>query len=82
MADKEFLLGVKTRELLKYTKQATKVVSDDISPQDVRAILHKIAASPFVRQLRRLKQQRRSQPNPPPEALAPAPRPDWILPWE
>ena len=174
MADKEFLLGVKARELLKYTKQATKVVSDDISPQDVRAILHKIAAledirdarevcsqainavdrkqkegftktafrfygqdmreiakqilldvhaannthflteydgdthalrskiaeqvgaiigetlqprrkitaSPFVRQLRRLKQQRRSQPNPPPEALAPAPRPDWILPWE
>lgn len=100
MADKEFLLGVKARELLKYTKQATKVVSDDISPQDVRAILHKIAqqvgaiigeplqprrkitASPSVRQLRRLRQQRRSQPQNPPEAPALAVRPDGIPPWE
>ena len=52
MADKEFLLGVKTRELLKYTKQATKVVSDDISPQDVRAILHKVAALEDIRDAR------------------------------
>ena len=52
MADKEFLLGVKARELLKYTKQATKVVSDDISPQDVRAILHKIAALEDIRDAR------------------------------
>ena len=52
MAEKEFLLGVKTRELLKYTKQATKVVSDDISPQDVRAILHKIAALEDIRDAR------------------------------
>ena len=52
MADKEFLLGVKARELLKYTKQATKVVSDDISPQDVRVILHKIAALEDIRDAR------------------------------
>ena len=52
MADKEFLLGVKARELLKYTKQATKVVSDDISPQDVRTILHKIAALEDIRDAR------------------------------
>ena len=52
MADKEFLLGVKARELLKYTKQATKVVSDDISPQDVRTILHRIAALEDIRDAR------------------------------
>lgn len=52
MAEKEFLLGVKTRELLKYTKQATKVVSDDISPQDVRTILHRIAALEDIRDAR------------------------------
>ena len=52
MAEKEFLLGVKARELLKHTKQATKVVSDDISPQDVRAILHKIAALEDIRDAR------------------------------
>lgn len=52
MAEKEFLLGVKARELLKYTKQATKVVSDDISPQDVRTILHKIAALEDIRDAR------------------------------
>ena len=52
MADKGFLLGVKTRELLKYTKQATKVVSDDISPQDVRTILHRIAALEDIRDAR------------------------------
>ena len=52
MAEKEFLLGVKARELLKYTKQATKVVSDDISPQDVRTILHRIAALEDIRDAR------------------------------
>ena len=165
MAEKEFLLGVKARELLKHTKRETRVVTDDISPQDVRVILHKIAAledirdarevcsqainaidckqkegftkttfrfygqdmreiakqilldvhaahgdtyalrtkyaqqvgaiigeplqprrkitaSPSVRQLRRLRQQRRSQPQHPPEAPALAVRPDGIPPWE
>lgn len=52
MAEKEFLLGVKARELLKYTKQATKVVTDDISPQDVRAIMHRIATLEDIRDAR------------------------------
>lgn len=52
MAEKEFLLGVKARELLKYTKQATKVASDDISPQDVRTIFHRIAALEDIRDAR------------------------------
>ena len=52
MAEKEFLLGVKARELLKHTKRETRVVTDDISPQDVRAILHKIAALEDIRDAR------------------------------
>ena len=43
MADKEFLLGNRARELLKYTKQATRVVSGDISKADVRAIITRVA---------------------------------------
>ena len=31
MADKEYLLGNRARELLKYTNQVTKVVTDDVS---------------------------------------------------
>lgn len=60
----------------KIAEQVGAIIGETLQPR------RKITASPFVRQLRRLKQQRRSQPNPPPEALAPAPRPDWILPWE
>lgn len=52
MAEKEFLLGVKARELLKHTKRETRVVTDDISPQDVRVILHKIAALEDIRDAR------------------------------
>lgn len=52
MAEKEFLLGVKARELLKFTKQATKVVTDDISPQDVRTIMHRIATLEDIRDAR------------------------------
>lgn len=43
MADKEYRLGNKAADLLKYTNQATKVVTDDVSLKDVRAILHRIA---------------------------------------
>lgn len=43
MADKEFLLGNKARDLLKFTKRETKMVSDDISSRDIRAIFHKIS---------------------------------------
>ena len=43
MADKEFLLGNKARELLIFTNQATRVVSDDVSVKDVRKIIRRIA---------------------------------------
>ena len=44
MADKEYVLGNNARELLKYTNQATKVVSEDVSQRDVKKILQKVAA--------------------------------------
>lgn len=44
MADKEYLLGNRARELLKYTHQATKTVSSDVSQRDVRKLLEKIAS--------------------------------------
>ena len=52
MAEKEFLLANKSRELLKYTKHKTKIVSDDISRRDARAIFHKIAQLDDIRQVR------------------------------
>lgn len=60
----------------KYAQQVGAIIGEPLQPR------RKITASPSVRQLRRLRQQRRSQPKPPPEALAPAPRPDGIPPWE
>lgn len=52
MAEKEFLLANKSRELLKYTKHKTKIVSDDISRRDARAIFHKIAQLDDIEQIR------------------------------
>lgn len=52
MAEKDFLLANKSRELLKYTKHKTKVVSDDISRKDARAIFHKIAQLDDIEQIR------------------------------
>ena len=52
MADKEYLLGNRARELLKYTNQATKVVTDDVSQKEVRAILQKIAALDDIREVK------------------------------
>ena len=52
MAEKEFLLGNRARELLKYTNQATKVVTDDISQRDVRKIIQKIAALEDIRDVK------------------------------
>ena len=57
MADKEFLLGVRARELLKYTKQATKIVTDDVSQKDVRAILERIAALEDIREVQTVTSQ-------------------------
>ena len=52
IADKEYLLGNRARELLKYTNQATKVVTDDVSQKDVRVILQKIAALDDIREVK------------------------------
>lgn len=52
MADKEFLLGNRARELLRYTKQATKIVSDDVSGKDVRAIIKRIAELDDIRDVK------------------------------
>lgn len=52
MADKEYLLGNKARELLKYTNQATKVVTSEIAQRDVRKILQQIAALEDIREVR------------------------------
>ena len=52
MADKEYLLGNRARELLHYTKQATRVVSDDISRKDVRAIIRRIARLDDIRDVK------------------------------
>lgn len=52
MAEKEYLLGNRARELLKYTKQATKVVSDEISRKDVRTIIRRIAELDDIRDVK------------------------------
>ena len=43
MADKEFLLITKARELLVYTRAATKPINSDVPSGDVQKVLHKIA---------------------------------------
>ena len=57
MADKEYILGNKARELLTYTNQATKIVTDDVSQRDVRKILQKIAALDDIRDVKMVCQQ-------------------------
>lgn len=57
MADKEFLLGNRARELLKYTNQVTKIVTDDISVRDVRIIIQKIAALDDIRDVKMVCQE-------------------------
>lgn len=52
MADKEYVLGNNARELLKYTNQATKVVSEDVSQRDVKKILQKVAALDDIREVK------------------------------
>lgn len=52
MADKEYLLGNRARELLVYTKKATRVVSDDISRRDVRAVIRRIAELDDIRDVK------------------------------
>lgn len=52
MADKEFVLGNKVRELLIFTNQTTRVVSDDVSVRDVRKIIRRIAELEDIRDVR------------------------------
>lgn len=52
MAEKEYLLGNRARELLQYTNQATKVISDDVSRKDVRAIIRRIAELDDIRDVK------------------------------
>lgn len=52
MADKEYLLGNRARELLRHTKQKTRVVSDEISRKDVRAIIRRIAQLDDIREVK------------------------------
>lgn len=54
MAEKEFLLGNRARELLKYTKQATRIVSDDVSQRDVRAIIRRVAELDDIRDVKKV----------------------------
>ena len=54
MVEKEFLLGNRARELLKYTKQATRIVSDDVSQRDVRAIIRRIAELDDIRDVKKV----------------------------
>lgn len=43
MADKEFLLGNKARDPLKYTNQATKVATSDTDRRDVRRFVKRLS---------------------------------------
>ena len=52
MAEKEFLLGNRARELLRYTNQATRVVSDDVSLTDVQKIIRRISELDDIREVR------------------------------
>jgi len=52
MAEKEYLLGNRARELLRYTNQATRVISGEVDAKDVRAILRKIAALGNIQDVR------------------------------
>ena len=52
MAEKEFLLGNKARELLCYTNRVTRIISDDVSRSDVRAIIKRIAELNDIRDVK------------------------------
>lgn len=52
MAEKEYLLGNRARDLLIYTNQATKISSDDISRGDVKKIIHRISELEDLQQVK------------------------------
>lgn len=43
MAEQQFTVGNKARDLLRYTQRATRIVSEDISRSDARRIFQKAA---------------------------------------
>ncbi len=57
MANKEFLLGNRARELLKYTKQATRVASGDVDRSDTRTIFKRIAGLDDIREIKMVCQE-------------------------
>ena len=54
MAEQPFLVGNKARELLRYTKRATRIVSDDISRSDARKVFLKAAAHEDIREMKQV----------------------------
>lgn len=54
MAEQPFLVGNKARELLRYTKRATRIVSDDISRSDARKVFQKAAALEDIREIKQV----------------------------
>lgn len=54
MAEQPFLVGNKARELLRYTKRATRIVSDDISRSDARKVFQKAAALEDIREMKQV----------------------------
>lgn len=54
MADKEYRLGNKARDLLKYTNQATKPVGGEVPTRDVRKMLQKIADLDDIRDVQQV----------------------------
>lgn len=52
MADKEYLLGNRARELLMYTNQVTKVAADDVDRKSVKELLKRILALDDIRDVK------------------------------
>lgn len=80
VADKEYLLGNKARELLKYAKKVSVIIGVDVKPR------RKINSTRSVRALRRVKQEqnirrKRGDITPRKDLFQPEPRPDSIPPW-
>lgn len=52
MADKGLLISSKGRDLLSYTRRATRIVTDDISIKDARVLFQRLAALEDIRDVR------------------------------
>lgn len=54
MAEQQFTVGNKARDLLRYTQRATRIVSEDISRSDSRRIFQKAAELEDVREIKQV----------------------------